>query len=422
MRAQCSFWRAGCSVLLTALFASGALGGDWPQILGPTRSGVASKDEELVAWPESGPKSLWSRELGEGFAGPAVADKRVVIFHRVGEADRIEAWDAGTGRGLWRTDFPASYAGGINSDTGPRCVPLIDNGRVIVFGAGGQLHCVALSDGRKLWSRNAKEDFNSLDGYFGAGSSPIIVDGRLLVNVGGRDDAGLVALAPETGKTLWKATSERASYSSPIEIRTNEKPLCLFVTRLNAIAVVPGRGEVVFRSPFGRTGPTVNAATPIVFDNHLFLTASYGIGAKLLRIDGSRIVELWANDDSMSSQYNTPVFHDGFLYGIHGREDVGAADLRCVAAKTGKVQWSVDGFGVAHLIRAGGRFVALTVDGKIVLAEASPQEFKQLATAQMALDPGATTRALPAMSDGKLFARSTTSRGGRLYCFQVGKQ
>ena len=183
--------------------------------------------------------------------------------------------------------------------------------------------------------------------------SPIAVDDRLLVNAGGRRGAGLVALALQTGKTLWQATDDAASYSSPTLVTRQGKTRVLFVTRLNALLVDPENGNVVARYPFGRTGPTVNAATPLVFDDYAFLTASYRVGAALLRFEGDAWTPVWANDDSLSSQYNTPVYADGYLYGIHGREDVGPADLRCVEAKTGRVAWSEEGFGVAHLTAAG---------------------------------------------------------------------
>ena len=119
----------------------------------------------------------------------------------------------------------------------------------------------------------------------------------------------------------------------------------------------------------------------------------------------------------MSSQYATPVEHDGFLYGIHGREDVGVAELRCVEAATGKVRWSKTGYGVAHLILAGDKLLIQKSDGQIALAAADPAKYRELATARLTREP---TRALPALSNGRLFVR-TGSGGGELICLEVGK-
>src|SRR5207253_9331508 len=115
-------------------------------------------------------------------------------------------------------------------------------------------------------------------------------------------------------------------------------------------------------------------------------------------------------DDTMSSQYASPVENNGFLYGIHGREDVGIAELRCIEASTGKVRWSKTGYAVAHLILTGDKFLIQKSDGQIAFAAADPAKYRELATARISNGP---TRALPALSNGRLFIRSG-SGGGEL--------
>jgi outer membrane protein assembly factor BamB len=416
--------RAGLLIGLMSLLAlpaaqQDARAGDWPQILGPARDGRATGETLLAQWPAGGPRQVWTYKVGSGFGGPAVAGNRVVVFHRIGENERVEALDVETGRSLWKADFPALYRGGINPDTGPRCVPVIYQDNVYVFGAAGDLHSVALATGAKRWSRSTYEDYNGDEGYFGAGSTPIVADDKLLVNVGGRSGAGLVAFALDTGKTVWQATDERASYSSPTTATIDGQQYAIFVTRMNAVAIDPRSGKVRFQFPFGRTGPTVNAATPLVFDGHLFVTASYGIGAELARISGGQRVTVWSSDDVMSSQYTTSVYDDGYLYGIDGREDIGTARLRCVEAKTGKVKWTEEDFGVAHIILADGKLLALRIDGQLTLAEASPAKYVELASARASNE---LTRSLPALSNGRLFIRSNPTNGaGELKCLAVGK-
>lgn len=391
--------------------------GDWPQILGPDRNGAARGESLPEAWPAVGPKQRWSQPIGEGYAGPAVAGSRVIVFHRTKDGERVDAFDAKSGKSLWGTDFPANYRGGIDPDRGPRCVPVIQKDRVIVFGAAGDLRCLNLSDGRELWSRAAYADFQGDEGYFGAGSSPLVVEDRVLVNVGGAKGAGIVAFSLATGQTLWKSFTDDASYSSPTLATLGDKPAAIFVTRLNCVAVSPESGEVRFQFPFGKRGPTVNAATPIIADGQLVLTASYGIGARVAPL-ASATKPLWENDDSLSSQYSTPVYHAGHLYGIHGREDVGGAELRCVDPRTGKVAWSESGFGVANLILAGDKLLIVKTDGTVVLAQANPRSFRKLGQAQIT---NATTRALPALAAGNLYLRTNEGRGGggKLLCADV---
>lgn len=405
------------TVLCAMSACSVAMAGDWPQILGPHRNGRADGEKLATSWPDKGPPLRWSHKLGAGYAGPAVAGKQVVVFHRVADVERIEALDVASGKPLWKSDAPAEYRGGINEDLGPRCVPLIHEGNVYTFGAAGELRCVSLAKGEKKWARSAYADYEGDEGYFGAGSTPIVIDNKLLVNIGGKGGAGVVAFALDTGKELWKATDEKASYSSPTAANINGKEHAIFVTRLNAVSVDPSSGDVRFRFPFGKPGPTVNGATPLVFDNQLFVSSSYGVGAQLANISGAKPEKVWANDNVMSSQYSTCVYDKGFLYGSDGREDVGGAVLRCLEAKSGKVQWSVDGFGVAHLILADGKLLILKTDGELVLAEANPKAFKKLASANVSTG---ISRALPALAGGALYFRNNARGSGELKSYDVG--
>ena len=150
-------------------------------------------------------------------------------------------------------------------------------------------------------------------------------------------------------RNSWRATNEAASYSSPALGMIDGKQYAIFVARLSALAIDPADGKVRFKIPFGQSGPTVNAATPLLCDGRLFLTASYGIGAQLLDLTASPPKPIWESDDAMSSQYNTPIFRDGYLYGIHGREDGAPADLqrRDVLGEEPRVRHDVRG-GPAH--------------------------------------------------------------------------
>jgi len=404
---------------MAALTTPTAKAGDWPQLLGPNRNGAAEGERLLDSWPNDGPKRLWSKPLGAGYAGVAIQSDRVIAFHRVGNSERVEAFSA-DGRPVWKQDYPAHYRGGINSDKGPRCTPVIANGQVFAFGAAGDLYCLALADGKKLWTRNLLEDHPAPDSYFGTGSTPVVSQGHVLVNLGARG-AGLIALDHKTGETVWKRTDEAASYSSPIQLNTGNNNV-LFITRYNAVCVRPKDGKEIFRFQFGKRGPTVNAATPLFDDGLLFLTASYGIGAHAYQIKNDTASRVWSGDDAMSSQFATPVFFEGHLFGCHGREDIGPASFRCVDAKTGNVKWSEDGYGVAHVIRAGKMLLIQTTDGRIELLRANTARFERLAKAQVA---EGSTKAIPAVSNGRLFVRqnSDARRGaeGKLICLQVGK-
>lgn len=402
-------------VLLVASSAERVCAGDWPQILGPDRNGRAHDEELADSWPAGGPKSVWERPVGSGFAGVAVADGTALLFHRRGNEEFVEALDARTGELVWKSAAPTGYRPSIVEDDGPRCVPVIQGGRVFIYGVAGRLRCLDLKTGDELWSRATHEEFSAQEGYFGAGSTPIVEGEALLVNVGGsREKAGIVAFDVRNGKTIWAATDEQASYSSPVAATVDGARHVIFATRLSAVSVDPKNGAVRFQFPFGARGPTVNAANPVVIGDKVFLTASYGVGAVLAQIGRGGAETLWREDDLLSSQYTTPVAVGKVLYGIDGRQDLGVARLRAIDVDSRRVLWTEEGFGYATLIEADGKLVIVKTDGELVLAEANPKRFVLLARTRLFSD---TTRALPALADGLLYARN----GKTLKCVDLRK-
>ncbi|MEX1096725.1 MAG: PQQ-binding-like beta-propeller repeat protein, partial [Planctomycetales bacterium] len=354
-------------------------------------------------WPANGPPRVWERKVGSGLAGVAVAGGKAILFHREGDREVVEALDATTGRALWKADFPTSYRASFVDDDGPRCVPVIHEGSVYVFGAQGGLRALELNTGETRWGRETHKEFGAQEGYFGAGSTPIVVAGRLIVNVGGaRTGAGMVAFDLKDGQTLWQAVDDQASYSSPVAYVPNGIVHLICITRLNVVSLDPFTGKVRFQFPFGQRGPTVNGANPVVVGGRLFLTASYGVGAVFAQFGSDSAKTLWTSDDILSSQYTTPIALDGMLYGIDGRQDLGVAELRCIDPAKREVKWSRPEFGYATLILADGKLLAMKSDGELVVVRPDPEKYVELARAQLV--PG-TARALPALAEGLFYVR-----------------
>lgn len=399
--------------------------GDWPQILGPNRNGIAEKEKLADAWPDGGPKELWSKPVGDGFSGVAVQGDKAIVFHRIGDEEVAECVGAATGKRIWKAAWPTAYVPSFTSDRGPRAVPLIDGERVYLFGARGGLHCVKLADGEKVWSRDIYEDYSSKrpsrgeppEGFFGYGSTPIVEGDLLLLNAGGYSkEAGLVAFNKLTGKTAWAKTDERATYSSPIAATFDGQRHVIFATRLNVVSVDPKNGRTLFKFAFGDLGPKATGATPVVFDDHVFITGSYNFGAVLARVGRTGSIQVWSSDEVLSSQYTTSILHEGAMFGVHGRQDSSPAALRCIDPKTKTVHWEEPGFGYATLIKADEKLLIMKTDGKLVLARLNAKKFEPIASASL-FGERATTRALPALSNGRLFVRDERS----VKCFALGR-
>ena len=375
---------------------------DWPQLLGPERNGVYRGPELRETWRASGPPVVWRKQIGQGLSGPVVAQDRVILFHRVSDREVVEAFDARTGTTQWQYAYPTAYRDDFGFDEGPRAVPVVANGVVYTFGAEGQLHAIDLATGKKIWSEDTMRRFGVPKGFFGAAGSPLVEDGRVITNIGGKD-AGIVAFDAKTGKVLWTATTDGASYSSGIGATISGRRYAIFLTRNGLIGLDPAAGQLQFQRQWrARIAASVNAATPVVIGDLIFISAQYGPGAAVLRFDGSKLTDLWASDDVLSSHYATSVYLDGFLYGFHGRQEFNPS-FRAVEFRTGKVRWSEDRFRAGSVTLAGKRLLILRETGELILAAASPDAFQPLARAQV-LPP--TVRAYPALADGLLYIRN----------------
>jgi len=388
--------------MISAVLLLAALAGDWPQFLGPTRDGVYPGSDIAPAWPSAGPPVVWKRDVGEGFAGPVVSGGKLILFHRLQGREIIECLDAATGKNVWSQEYPTAYRDDFGFDEGPRSAPVIAGGVVYTFGAEGVLTAVDFATGKKLWQVAAHQKFRSPKGWFGSAGSPLVEGGKVLVNVGGQD-AGIVAFDAATGNVVWKATSDEASYSSPTVATIGGVRHALFLTRSELVDLDPANGQVRFAMPFkSRSSASVTAATPLVIGNLVFVSASYGVGAALLEVNGSTFRKIWANDDSMSNHYSTCVFRDGYLYGFHGRQEEGQ-ELHAIELKTGKIMWSVERFGAGTVTLAGGRLLIVGEKGELTIAPASPKEFRPSESARIS---GGMIRAYPAIADGRLYVRN----------------
>ena len=389
-------------VFLLTIIAACAFAEDWPQFLGPARNGVYSGNDLAAKWGPAGVAIEWKKEVGQGFSSPVVAQGRLILFHRIGDKEVVEALDAATGRPIWSFDYPTRYRDDFGFDEGPRATPTIAGGRVYTFGAEGVLQCLDFATGKKIWTVDTLAKFQPRKGFFGAAGAPLVDGDRVLLNIGGAG-AGLVALDAATGKTLWTATNHEASYSSPVVATIQGARHALFFTRAGLVDVDPANGKVRYEFPWrARMQASVNAATPLVVDDLVFLSSSYGTGAVLLQVGSSGLKKIWASDDALTNHYATSVYKDGYLYGFHGRQEEGPS-LRCVEFKTGKVRWSVDGFRAGTITLAGDRLLILKEGGELVLASASPAAFRPISAAKVL---AATVRSYPAIANGRMYIRN----------------
>ncbi|MBL6763624.1 MAG: PQQ-binding-like beta-propeller repeat protein [Verrucomicrobiae bacterium] len=425
---------------------------DWPRFLGP-RGDATSRETGLVgSFPEGGPRRVFSIGIGTGYAAPSVAGRLLVLHHRVGNEEIIDAMDRDSGKPVWTHRYPSHYRDPFGYNNGPRCTPLLTTNRCYTLGAEGRLLCLDLETGKEIWRRDTQRDFNVPEAFFGVGSTPLLEGGLLITMVGGQPDAGVVAFDAESGKTVWKNVGaktwegepmigwrgertvtweghwKQASYASPVVATVNGRRMVFCLMRQGLVALNPANGEEFFSRWFRATvNESVNAANPVVVGDRVHCSAAYyGVGGFLLQVKpGNRSFDtVWANK-SLEVHWMTPVEKDGFLYAFSGRNEPDAF-FRCVEFGTGKVRWERDErwakhstkqpkvYGRGSIVLADGKLIVLGEGGLLGLFSASPEKPVELARWQVP-ELHYPCWAAPVLSERRLYLRSED----RLVCLDL---
>jgi outer membrane protein assembly factor BamB len=418
---------------------------DWPVFLGPAGDSKSAERGLFFHWPAAGPRVVWHQRLGVSYGICSISRGRLYQFDRFGDNARLTCMDAMSGAEVWRFEYPTDYSDMYGYNGGPRCSPLIDNERVYLYGAEGSLHCLQVSDGKLLWQVNVQEKFGVVQNFFGVGSNPVVDGPRLIVMVGGSppesqqvppgnldevvgNGSGIVAFDKLTGKVLYSITDELAGYASLKLATIRGRRWCFALARGGLVGFDPATGQVDFQYPWrAKLLESVNASTPVVAGDEVFISETYGPGSSLLKVrpGGYDVVwrdELRSREKAMQTHWNTPIYHDGYLYGCSGRHTYNA-DLRCIEWKTGKVMWTADRTTRTSLLYADGHFLSLGEFGQLIVFKANPTKFEPVATLEEGALRAKTGESLlnypcwaaPILSGGLLYLRGND----RLVCLDL---
>jgi outer membrane protein assembly factor BamB len=403
-----------------ALVAFGAISChavDWSQYRGPNHDGV-SLEKIGRTWPTGGPRQVWKTSTTDGFSSFAVASgKAFTLETRQIDGAKQEvcvALDATNGQELWATPLGiAKYDGGGDTGTpangggdGPRSTPAVDDGRVYTYSARLVLSCLDAATGKPIWISDLIREHAGRNIGWQNAASPL-VDGDLVFVSGGGAGQSLLAFDKKNGHVVWKGLDEKMTHATPIAATLLNERQIIFFLQSGLISVKPATGEVLWRSPFRYSVST--AASPVVFGDIVYCSAGYGVGAgacKITRAGGHFTASpLWFRSaKELNSHWSTPVCHDGYLYGLFGFKEFGKAPLKCIELATGKELWSQEGFGPGSCLWVDGRLVVLSDAGDLVLVEATPAGYRELARTHALAGKCWSSLAL---SNGRLYARST---------------
>jgi outer membrane protein assembly factor BamB len=421
---------------------------DWKSFLGPTHDGVSTETRLEKRWPPNGPKLVWEMQKGTGYSSPAISGDRLVYFHRTGNQERVECLHPETGSYHWSFTYPTQFEDRYGYNNGPRASPVIDGEFVYTYGAEGKLHCLRLRSGEVVWKRDLSAEYKVPQDFFGTATTPLVEGNLLIINVGAPGGPTVVGLDKATGRQVWASGKEWGpSYASPTPATVHGKRRVFVFAGGESnppsgglIALDPKTGAIDFTFPWrSRSYESVNASSPVVVGNQVFISATYRTGSALLNVlpDGKHEVA-WKSPE-IGTHWNTAIHRDGYLYMFDGRNEPDAS-LVCVELKTGKVVWRETpewdetilvnnrptsarmGTYRGTLLYADGHFLALGELGHLLWLDLTPKGYKELARTR--LFTARETWSTPVLSRGLLYISQhgrdfATNTPARLLCYDL---
>jgi outer membrane protein assembly factor BamB len=373
----------------------GAAAADWPQFRGPRGDGISPEKGIFRDWHRYPPKLLWQAALtDEGYSGPAVAAGTLVIVDHKGPQDVVRAFDLTSGRERWHFAYTESERPNYGFT---RSTPAISHGRVYTVSRRGWVHCLTLDTGRKVWARQIVQAVRGRLPQWDLAASPLIDEGRLIICPGGTN-AAVVALDPLTGKTLWQGGgSDAPGYATPVPAVLDGVRQYVVFTAKRLIGVDAKSGRLCWQIPW-ETNHGVNAATPLVAGNEIFISSGYGRGCALVAVRGSSATLRWQNRE-LQAHFSSPILYNAHIYGT---TDPGA--LVCLRWRDGRQLWRQSGFEKGGIVGGEGMLVALTGNrGDAVLVRLTPAGYQE----QGRCTPlGGQSWTAPIIAEGKLIVRT----------------
>ncbi|MCH2202343.1 MAG: PQQ-like beta-propeller repeat protein [Fuerstiella sp.] len=395
-------------VVLSATVPASSHGaaGDWPTWMGPNLNGISRESGWSTDWPDSGLAQVWSREIGIGFSSVSIVDELLYTMGHSGGKETVWCLHAESGDVVWKQSYNAERNSNLY-EGGPGSTPTVDGNFVYTLSVDGLLACFNRKTGDVIWERDLQRELDVGLHEWGFNSSPLILRQQLIVQ-GGR----VVSFDKTTGRKNWQSQRHRAGYGS-VRAFSHRGETLLASLDCDGLRISTAQdGDLVafeeWKSPFG-----TNSTTPIVAGDMIYISSGYNVGCGLFRLGDGELREVYRSR-RMRNHFNNSILLDGYLYGMDGNSNLGrVVTLTCMNYQTGEVRWKHRGPGCGSLMIANDRLLILSEDGILIVAEATPDDYIELARSPF-LEGRCWT--VPVLLDGRVYGRNAA---GNLKCVQL---
>lgn len=399
-----------------SLPGAGASAADWPQWRGPSRDNVWRESGLMQSFPKEGLKVRWRVPVGHSWSSPVIAGGRVyvtdVMLEKPKATERLLCLDEATGKVLWIHEHDAAYPEWSftpGQENGPSVTPIAEGSKVWMLGAIGGLFCLDSKTGAIIWQKDLAKDYGM--GGFSTNASPLIDGEKLVLVIGGKPEAGVIALDKNTGNEIWHALDEASANSSPIVIEAAGRRQLVVWTQQSVSALDTEDGEVLWRQRL-LTSSDNTVSTPVTQGDLLL------IGGLMLKLaqDKPDVSILWPDTKAVShrvlSNTSTAMLAEGHVYSATTK-----GELVCLEAANSKKVWVKEGLtsrssGTAmHFFPNEDSTLLYTDQGNLIRAKLTPQGYEEISRVKL-MEPVYTFggRKLcwspPAFANGCVFARN----------------
>ena len=382
---------------------------DWPNWNGSNHDGISRETGFADAWPKDGLPIEWTHEIGTGFSSMSASGERLFAMGHKDGVETVWCLNCRSGKVLWTHGYPGELIPNLH-EGGPCSTPTVDGDCVYTVGKEGQLFCLNMADGEVLWEKMLQQEIDVKLPEWGFSSSPRVLGKQLILEAG-----RVVSFDKSNGDKLWQTEIHEAGYGSAAVFQHAGKTLIATLDCEGLRIVDSADGTQVafteWKSPY-RT----NATTPIIAGDQIFVSTGYKIGCGLFRLQGESLEPVYRNSE-MRNHFSNSILLDGHLYGFDGDAHLGRlVTLTCIDFKSGKLMWRQRGLGCGSVLIADGKLLVLTEDGTLILAQATPDAYVELARSAF-LEGRCWT--VPVLSDGRVYGRNAD---GKLVCVTLPKK
>jgi outer membrane protein assembly factor BamB len=419
-------------IILFFIFSTYCNSQDWPDWRGINRDGIWSESGIVEKFDSVSLAPKWSVQVGSGYSGPTVSNGKVYLTDLIKKPSQTEGvlcFDEKYGEKQWEFRYPCEYS--VGYPAGPRASVVINGGKAYSLGTMGNLFCFNATNGDVIWQKDLNREYEIRMPTWGISATPLFTGEKIILQISGSNNACVIALDKNTGKEIWRNLEDIAAYSAPIIIEKNGKSVVVVWTENSISGLNLNTGEIFWRIPWD-VGSGMSIATPVLYNDHIFLSCFYS-GSLLLKLghDYASAEKVWQRageserkTDALHCVMNTPVIIDDFIYGVDSY-----GELRCLEFATGDRVWEdltvvkKDRWANIHFVQNGFKTWMFNEQGELIISELSPKGFKEISRTKIIEPtkeqlPRGVTWSHPAFANKHVFIRNDNE----LVCIDLSKK